>query len=46
MVFEGRKERLRGDGKRGMWYSPLKNHVIPKIGNRRISTLHWNASSD
>ncbi len=40
MVFEGRKERLQGDGKRGMWYSPLKNHVIPKIGNRRISTLH------
>lgn len=39
LVFEGRKERLRGDGARGMWYSPLKNHIIPKLGKRRISTL-------
>ncbi len=39
IVFEGYKERLRGDGKRGQWYSPLKNHIIPKIGKRKISTL-------
>ena len=40
VVFEGRKERLRGDGDRGRWFSPLRLHVIPKIGKRRISTLH------
>lgn len=39
IVFEGRKERLRSDGTRGRWYSPIKLHVIPKIGQRRISTL-------
>ncbi|MFD0908687.1 tyrosine-type recombinase/integrase [Ruegeria arenilitoris] len=39
IVFEGRRERLRGDGTRGQWFSPIKNHIIPKIGNRRISTL-------
>ncbi|MBR9837062.1 MAG: integrase arm-type DNA-binding domain-containing protein [Rhodobacteraceae bacterium] len=40
VVFEARKSQLRGEGKRGMWLSPLQNHIFPKIGKRRISTLH------
>lgn len=30
--FEARKADLKGDGKAGRWMSPLKTHVIPKIG--------------
>lgn len=39
-VFEGRKAKLRGDGERGRWLSPLKYHLFPKIGKRRMSSLH------
>jgi integrase len=39
-AFEARKERLRGDGKRGRWFSPLSLHVLPKIGAMRVSQLH------
>lgn len=39
-VFEARKARLRGDGVRGRWFSPLKLHVIPKIGSKRMSEIH------
>ena len=31
VTFEARKARLRGDGERGRWFSPLRLHVIPKI---------------
>lgn len=39
IVFEAQKERLREDGERGRWLSPLKVHVLPKIGSKRISEL-------
>lgn len=39
MVFEARKARLRGEGQRGRWFSPLATHIIPRIGRRRVSTL-------
>ncbi len=39
-TFEAKKETLRGDGTRGRWYSPLRIHVIPKIGSIRVSQLH------
>ena len=39
-MFEARKARLRGDGTRGRWLSPLRVHVLPKIGKRRILSLH------
>lgn len=39
-AFEARKAQLRGDGERGRWLSPLQIHVIPKLGKRRLSTLH------
>jgi integrase len=40
VTFEARKARLRGDGERGRWFSPLRLHVIPKIGKRRMCDLH------
>jgi integrase len=39
-VFEARRDRLRGNGTRGRWLSPLTLHVIPKIGGRRFSEIH------
>ena len=39
MAFEAKQATLRGDGTRGRWLSPLKTHVSPKIGRRRVSTL-------
>lgn len=39
-VFESRKASLRGEGERGRWFSPLATHIIPRIGKRRMSTLH------
>jgi len=31
--FEARKNDLRGDGVAGRWFSPLKLHVLPKLGS-------------
>jgi integrase len=39
IVFESRKAGLRGDGERGRWLSPLAIHVLPKIGDMRISDI-------
>lgn len=38
-VFDGIKAGLRGDGIRGRWLSPLEQHVFPKLGKRRLSTI-------
>lgn len=40
IVFQARKDSLRGGGKRGRWLSPLDQHVTPKIGRKPISTIH------
>jgi integrase len=39
-AFEAKKATLRGDGERGRWFSPLRLHVISKIGAMRVSDLH------
>ncbi|WP_171178687.1 site-specific integrase [Ruegeria sp. HKCCD8929] len=39
-VFEAIRGGLRGDGTRGRWLSPVKVHVIPKIGRKRLSEIH------
>ena len=39
-VFEGLKAGLRGDGARGRWLSPLEQHVFPKLGKRRMSSIY------
>jgi integrase len=40
IVFEAKKAGWRGEGSRGRWRSTLDNHVLPKIGNMPISTIH------
>ncbi|ANT62659.1 hypothetical protein AYJ57_19980 [Salipiger sp. CCB-MM3] len=37
-VFEARKARLRGDGERGRWLSPLKHHLFPEPAPLKWST--------
>ncbi|GAB5038184.1 hypothetical protein BHOIPH791_01790 [Bartonella henselae] len=31
-VFESRKVELKGDGKDGNWFRPLKLYILPKLG--------------
>ena len=37
--FKARQAELKGDGQAGRWMSPLKTHVIPKIGHTAIEEL-------
>jgi integrase len=37
--FEARQAELKGDGKAGRWLSPLKTHVLPKIGSMAIEDI-------
>lgn len=37
--FRARQAELKNDGKAGRWLSPLKTHVIPKIGQRSIEDI-------
>lgn len=46
IVFEARKETMKGDGERGRWLSPLKTHIFPKIGNMRMSEIHQKDIAD
>lgn len=39
LVFEAKRDGLRGDGTRGRWLSPLKTHLLPKLGQRRLSEI-------
>ncbi|WP_019223351.1 tyrosine-type recombinase/integrase [Bartonella rattaustraliani] len=38
-TFESRKAELKGDGKNGNWFLPLKLHVLPKLGCLPISEI-------
>jgi hypothetical protein len=37
--FEARQAQLKGDGKAGRWLSPLKTHVLPRIGTVAIEDI-------
>ena len=39
-AFEARKAELKGDGKAGLWFSPLELHVLPKLGKMPVSQIH------
>ena len=39
-AFEARKAELKEDGKAGRWFTPIKLHVLPKIGNMRIEEIN------
>ena len=45
-TFEARKAGLRKDGESGRWLSPLKLHVIPKIGNVPVTDIDQNLLAD
>ena len=38
-AFESRKAELKGDGVAGRWFSPLENHVLPKLGKVPVSQI-------
>ena len=38
-AFEARKAELKNDGVSGRWFSPLKLHVLPKLGKTPIEEL-------
>lgn len=38
-TFEARKRQLVGDGKAGRWESPLRLHVLPRIGSIPIEEI-------
>lgn len=38
-AFEARKAQLKGDGKAGRWLSPLKLHVLPKLGKMPLEEI-------
>ena len=38
-AFESRKAELKGDGKAGRWFTPLKLHVLSKLGSMPIADI-------
>lgn len=39
-AFEARKAELKGDGKAGRWFTPLEQHILPKLGKVPVSDLN------
>ncbi|CUK08410.1 Prophage CP4-57 integrase [Shimia thalassica] len=42
LAFEARKSQLRDDGKAGRWYSPIRTHVLPKLGQKPVEEITGN----
>lgn len=40
IVFEAKRDALRGGGTRGRWMSPIKLYMIPALGRKRMSAIH------
>ncbi|WP_142417016.1 tyrosine-type recombinase/integrase [Bartonella massiliensis] len=38
-AFESRKAELKGDGKNGNWFSPLRLYILPKLGCLPVSEI-------
>ncbi|WP_375618912.1 MULTISPECIES: tyrosine-type recombinase/integrase, partial [unclassified Bartonella] len=38
-TFESRKAELKGDGKNGKWFSPLRLYILPKLGCMPVSEI-------
>ncbi len=38
-TFESRKAELKGDGKNGNWFSPLRLYILPKLGCLPVSEI-------
>ena len=39
ITFEAKKPELKCNGTAGRWFSPLKVHIIPKLGNRDVQEI-------
>lgn len=39
LAFESKKAELKGEGENGRWFSPLKHHIMPKLGNVSVEQL-------
>jgi len=39
LTFDAKKAELKGDGKAGLWMSPLENHVIPVLGDMPVEDI-------
>lgn len=38
-AFEARKAELKGEGKNGRWFTPLKLHILPKLGKVPVGEI-------
>lgn len=41
-AFEARKAELKGDGEAGRWFTPLRLHVLPKLGKMPVEEIDQN----
>jgi integrase len=41
--FETKRSSLKGDGEAGKWLSPLRVHILPKLGTAHVSEIDANA---
>ncbi len=39
-AFESRKAELKGDGVAGRWFTPLKLHILPKLGKVPVAEIN------
>lgn len=38
-AFESRKAELKGDGEAGRWFSPLRLHILPRLGKVPVAEI-------
>lgn len=37
--FDSKKASLKGGGTAGRWFSPLRDHVLPKLGKKHVTEI-------
>lgn len=40
LAYDAIKENLKGEGNAGRWYSPVRLHILPKLGKMKIEEIH------
>jgi integrase len=40
LAFEAIKATLKGEGNAGRWYSPVRLHILPKLGRMKVEEIH------
>ncbi|NOD29449.1 tyrosine-type recombinase/integrase [Ruegeria atlantica] len=46
LAFEARKAQLKGDGEAGRWYSPIKTHILPVLGEKPVEDITGTVIAD